>query len=146
VKSAYSSVPGQSVLAWAVGSKMTRVTAAVWSATLVGRRARRRCTRRHRCSTDDQCSRGERGDRCHYAATRTRLVAAYLSGRQRPRDHAGHLVPACLPTEAKRPVDRLKTGWFGWLVRHGELDAAGYGAALAARAYFRSQLSPRTGR
>jgi DNA polymerase III epsilon subunit-like protein len=91
------------------------------------------------CPEDDRCSRCERGEQCHYAHARSRLVGYYLGGAQRPDIvRVIEFLPVPVPGQ-KRTAGRPETGWWGKLSRAGDKDAAGYGAALAARARWKAK-------
>lgn len=98
------------------------------------------------CDEDDQCDRcadpnSKRS--CRFQTVRYALIHAFLTRDGQPDpDRAEEFLPYRDPT-MKHSSGRPRTGWFGQLVRAGDLDAAGYGAQAAASI---GTSSRRTGR
>lgn len=98
------------------------------------------------CAPGDQCDRcadPDSGRLCRYIAVRYALIAGYLT-RDNALDEgrADAFLPYRDPS-VRYAAGRPPTGWFGQLVRAGDLDAAGYGAQLAAQAGAASRKSGR---
>jgi len=62
---------------------------------------------------------------CRYLAVRYHLIAAFLArGNELDEERATAFLPYRDPTKRYK-AGRPPTGWFGQLVRRGDLDAAG---------------------
>lgn len=89
------------------------------------------CTPGQQC---DRCADDETDRTCRYTAVRYALVAAYLYvDDELSLDRAKEFLPH-IPGDRRPHRGHPPTGWLGKLERSGDLDAAGYGAQLAAQA------------
>lgn len=91
----------------------------------------------------DRCADAESTRLCRYLAVRYALIAGFLTrDNELDEERADAFIPYRDPN-VKHKAGRPPTGWFGELVRAGDLDSAGYGAQLAAQAGARSRRSGR---
>lgn len=93
------------------------------------------------CEPDAQCDRCADPDgprTCRFVSVRYKLLDAYLTNDgELDETRAEAFFPYKPPGPRRRP---RPGGWFGRLVRAGDLDVAGFGAQLAAQAGARSRL------
>ena len=96
------------------------------------------------CSFLDACDRcaDEENDRpCRFAAVPYQLITAFMTrDRVLDEERADLFLP--FPDSAG-PRKPRPAGWFGQLLRSGDLDPAGFGAQLAAQAGARSRIAGR---
>lgn len=89
----------------------------------------------------DRCADEDSERTCRFVAVRYQLIAAFMT-RDRVLDEkrADLFLPFGTPSRRR---GRKPTGWFGQLVRNGDLDTAGFGAQLAAQSGPRSHTAGR---
>lgn len=98
------------------------------------------CTPGNAC---DRCADPDSTRTCRFTAVRYHLIAVFLTrDNELDEERAEAFIPYHDPAKP-RGRGRPATGWFGQLVRAGDLDAAGYGAQLAAQAGAQSRRSGR---